>query len=171
MALYYWRKVASTNMNFNKAIVLGNLTRDPESRTLPSGLSVANFSIATNRVYTDKAGAKQQTVEFHNIVAFGKLADICSRYLNKGKMVLVEGRLQTRSWQGQDGVKRYRTEIVMENMQLGPKGAQGGSAESPDTSEPPAPAVATEEIPIIDADEGLNFGDEKESTDVKDIPF
>ena len=158
-------------MNFNKAIVLGNLTRDPESRTLPSGQSVVNFSVATNRIYTDKAGAKQQAVEFHNIVAFGKLADICSRFLNKGKMVLVEGRLQTRSWQGQDGVKRYRTEIVMENMQLGPKGVQGGGTAAPDASESPAPVNVAEEIPIIDADEGLNFNDEKESTDVKDIPF
>lgn len=159
-------------MNFNKAIVLGNLTRDPELRTLPSGQSVVNFSIATNRVYTDKNGAKQQAVEFHNIVAFGKLADICSRYLNKGKMVLVEGRLQTRSWQGQDGVKRYRTEIVMENMQLGPKGVSGsGSALPPESADSPAPAAATEEIPIIDADEDLSFGEEKETTDIKDIPF
>jgi len=158
-------------MNFNKAIVLGNLTRDPELRTLPSGQSVVNFSVATNRVYTDKNGAKQQAVEFHNIVAFGKLADICSRFLNKGKMVLVEGRLQTRSWLGQDGVKRYRTEIVMENMQLGPKGASG-APEAQDMGSAPAPAMVTEEIPVIDADEGMNFSDEtKEETNIKDIPF
>ncbi|MBU1102120.1 single-stranded DNA-binding protein [Patescibacteria group bacterium] len=158
-------------MNFNKAIILGNLTRDPELRTLPSGQSVVNFGIATNRFYTDKNGGKQQSVEFHNIVAFGKLADICSRYLSKGKMVLVEGRLQTRSWQGQDGLKRYRTEIIMENMQLGPRGAAGEGG--PSAPEPVAqPAAAGEEIPIINADEGMNFEEEKEEkTDVKDIPF
>jgi len=82
-------------MNFNKVIVLGYLTRDPESRMLPSGAPVCNFSIATNRVYSDKSGAKQQQTEFHNIVAFGKLADICGRYLAKGKIVLVEGKLDS----------------------------------------------------------------------------
>lgn len=154
-------------MNFNKAIILGNLTRDPETRTLPSGQPVTNFSIATNRVYTDKSGAKQQSVEFHNIVAFGKLADICNRFLNKGKMVLVEGRIQTRSWQAQDGSKRYRTEIIMENMQLGPRGVASGPAGSTgQTTEQPA---AVEEIPVIDADEGVDFGEQK--TELKDIPF
>jgi single-strand DNA-binding protein len=154
-------------MNFNKAIILGNLTKDPELRTLPSGQSVTNFGVATNRFFTDKSGNKQQSVEFHNIVAFGKLADICSRYLNKGKLVLVEGHLQTRSWQGQDGVKRYRTEIVMENMQLGPRGAAGQEGTTP------APAApAEEEIPVIEADEAMNFEEEgKEKVNVSDIPF
>lgn len=154
-------------MNFNKAIILGNLTRDPELRSLPSGQQVANFGVATNRFYTDKSGAKQQMVEFHNVVAFGKLADICSRYLNKGKIVLVEGRLQTRSWQGQDGIKKYRTEIIMENMQLGPRGGaqDGGSPSAPKAS------PTEEEIPVIDADDSLNFSDEKEGVNVNDIPF
>jgi len=151
-------------MNFNKAIILGNLTRDPDSRTLPSGQPVVNFSIATNRVYTDQGGNKQQTVEFHNVVVFGKLADICSRYLNKGKMVLIEGRIQTRSWQGQDGVKRYRTEIVAENIQLGPR---GGEATSP--SAPTQPAQ--EEIPIIETEELPSTDSEEEGVSVKDIPF
>ena len=152
-------------MNFNKVIILGNLTRDPELKTLPSGQPVVNFSVATNRVYTDKSGQKQQTAEFHNVVAFGKLAEICSRYLNKGKMVLVEGRIQTRSWQAQDGSKRYRTEIIMENMQLGPRGAGAETG-------PSAPASANEEIPVIDADEPMNFSDEEqEGVNVKDIPF
>lgn len=153
------------NMNFNRIIILGNLTRDPESRILPSGQPVVNFSVATNRIYTDKNGAKQQTAEFHNVVAFGKLADICSRYLNKGKMVLIEGRIQTRSWQGQDGVKHYRTEIIAENMQLGPRNA--GPNEP--SSQPVAPLE--EEIPVIEADEGLNFEEEKEGVNVKEIPF
>jgi single-strand DNA-binding protein len=153
-------------MNFNKAIILGNLTRDPETRTLPSGQPVVNFSIATNRIYTDKSGAKQQTAEFHNIVAFGKLAEICGRYLNKGKMVLVEGRIQTRSWQAQDGSKKYRTEIIMENMQMGPKTGSGSS------DMPSAPTATNEEIPVIDADETMNIGDdEQEGVNVKDIPF
>ena len=159
-------------MNFNRAIVLGNLTRDPESRTLPSGLTVTKFSIATNRVFTDKSGTKQQAVEFHNVVAFGKLAEICSRYLSKGKMVLIEGRIQTGSWQGQDGVKRYRTEIIAENMQLGPRGA-GESGAAPSPASQPGGAIA-EEIPIIETDENLNFGEENEGAEgvnVKEIPF
>ncbi|HCX27985.1 MAG TPA: single-stranded DNA-binding protein [Candidatus Portnoybacteria bacterium] len=157
-------------MNFNKAIVLGNLTRDPETRTLPSGQPVCNFSVATNRIYTDKSGQKQQTAEFHNVVAFGKLADICSRYLNKGKIVLVEGRIQTRSWQAQDGSKRYRTEIVMENMQLGPRGSGGSGTSDNAPSASPQQNTASEEIPIIDADE--DFSDEKNGkVNVNDIPF
>ncbi|MDD2753763.1 MAG: single-stranded DNA-binding protein [Candidatus Portnoybacteria bacterium] len=159
-------------MNFNKAIIVGNVTRDIELKTLPSGASVANFSVATNRVYTDKSGAKQQSAEFHNIVAFGKLADICSRYLNKGKMVLVEGRIQTRSWQAQDGSKRYRTEIVMENMQLGPRGGASGDNIGSGSASKAAPS-ADEQIPVIDADESMSFGNEEEDggVNVKDIPF
>jgi single-strand DNA-binding protein len=161
-------------MNFNKVIILGNLTRDPEAKALPSGQNVVNFSVATNRVYTDKSGQKQQTAEFHNVVAFGKLADICSRFLNKGKMVLVEGRLQTRSWQAQDGSKRYRTEIVMENMQLGPKGGASGDTMSGNTGANRGAAMpAEEEIPVIDADESMSFGNDEEGSgvNVKDIPF
>jgi len=162
-------------MNFNKVIILGNLTRDPEVKALPSGQNVVNFSVATNRVYTDKSGQKQQTAEFHNVVAFGKLADICSRFLNKGKMVLVEGRLQTRSWQAQDGSKRYRTEIVMENMQLGPRGVAGDNmgGNAGVNRGPVASASAEEEIPVIDADESMSFGNDEESSgvNVKDIPF
>ncbi len=170
LSVYPYKSVIRREiMNFNKAIILGNLTRDPELRTLPSGQSVVNFSVATNRFFKDKEGNKQQAVEYHNVVAFGNLADICSRYLNKGKLVLVEGRIQTRSWQGQDGVKRYRSEIIMENMQLGPRGAAG---EGPTAPEPAVQPAGGEEIPVIDADEGMNFEEEKEEkTDVKDIPF
>ncbi|MBU3901599.1 single-stranded DNA-binding protein [Patescibacteria group bacterium] len=159
-------------MNFNKAIILGNVTKDIELKTLPSGQPVANFGVATNRFYTDKSGTKQQNAEFHNVVAFGKLAEICSRYLNKGKLVLVEGRLQTRSWQAQDGSKRYRTEIIMENMQLGPRGGGGAdSGSAPSPASPPAPAE--EQIPVIDADETMNFGSDEDQSgvNVKDIPF
>ena len=92
-------------MNLNKAMIIGNLTRDPEVKTTPSGQNVATFSVATNRVWTNAQGQKQEAVEYHNIVAWGKLAEICGQYLNKGKKVYVEGRIQTRDWQGQDGVK------------------------------------------------------------------
>ncbi len=160
-------------MNFNKVIILGNVTKDIELKTLPSGQQVSNFGVATNRFYTDKSGAKQQSAEFHNVVAFGKLADICSRYLGKGKLVLVEGRIQTRSWQAQDGSKRYRTEIIMENMQLGPRNIAGDNMGASANANRGPVAVAEEEIPVIDADESMSFGNEEESSgvNVKDIPF
>src|SRR3989344_9051647 len=129
-------------MNLNKAFVLGNVTRDPEVRSMPSGQQVASFGIATNRFYTDNAGQKKQDAEFHNIVAFGKLADVASRYLNKGALVLIEGRIKTRNWQNSQGVKQYRTEIIADALQLGPKGAAGGQyksnfSQSPNTQNPP----------------------------------
>ncbi len=103
-------------MNLNKAMVIGNLTRDPETRTTPNGQTVANFSVATSHFWKDQQGQRQEKTEYHNIVAWGKLAEICQQYLGKGRKVFVEGRLQTRDWEGQDGVKRYRTEIIAENM-------------------------------------------------------
>ena len=154
-------------MNFNKAIILGNLTRDPEIKTLPSGQSVTSFGIATNRVWNNKDGEKQEAAEFHNIVTYGKLADICSKYLSKGQLVLVEGRIQTRSWQDQSGVKKYWTEIVAENMQMGPRNDRGQkqNQEVPMQDRDPDPK-GVEGIPIIDADEP-----EEEIIDVKNIPF
>lgn len=148
-------------MNFNKAILVGRLTKDPESRALPSGQNVVSFGLATNRVWKNQAGEKQEMVEFHNTVAFGKLADICSRYLKRGQLILVEGRIQTRSWQGQDNIKKYRTEIVIENMQMGPKA--GGAAMSTQTSEKPQ-----EDIPIVEEDD---VPQAEEEINVKDIPF
>lgn len=115
-------------MNLNKVFLIGNLTRDPEMRTLPSGQSVATFGIATNRVWNDKSGVRQTAVEFHNIVVFGRLAEIAKQYLTKGKMIFIEGRMQTRSWEAQDGTKRNRTEIVVEQMQMGPRTQSGGQA-------------------------------------------
>lgn len=124
-------------MNFNKAIVIGNLTRDPEARVVPeSGNNISNFSVATNRYWTDQQGQKQEQTEFHNIVAFGRLAEICNQYLTKGQLICIEGRLQTRSWIGQqDGVKRYRTEIVANNMQMGPR-PQGTGYTAPQGAAP-----------------------------------
>ncbi|MFH1291683.1 MAG: single-stranded DNA-binding protein [bacterium] len=103
-------------MNLNKAMIIGNLTREPEIRTIPNGTTVASFSVATNLVWTDQTGQKQEKVEYHNVVAWRRLGEICGQYLHKGSKVYIEGRLQTRDWTGQDGVKRYRTEIVAENM-------------------------------------------------------
>lgn len=113
-------------MNLNKAMIIGRLTKDPEGRTTTSGRSVTSFSVATNRVWSDASGAKQEATEYHNVVLWGRLAEIAAQYLVKGQEVYVEGRLQTRSWEGQDGVKRYTTEIVGDNMQMGSK-AKGGN--------------------------------------------
>ena len=157
-------------MNLNKIFVLGNLTRDPESRALPSGQTVANFAVATNRIWNDKSGQKQQDTQFHNIVVFGKMADTCVKYLNKGKMVLVEGRIQTRSWDAADGTKKYRTEIVAEGIQLGPRPA-GQDSPTDRPRESKTSLTSTQEkvnkkeddIPIIEQD--------TEEIDVSDIPF
>jgi len=108
-------------MYLNKAIIIGNLTRDPERRSLPSGASVTSFSIATSRVWKDKNGAKQEDTQYHNVVTFGPQADIVAQYLRKGSSALVEGRMQTRSWDAADGTKKYRTEIVAERVQFGPR--------------------------------------------------
>jgi single-strand DNA-binding protein len=116
-------------MDLNKVMIIGNVTADPQSRTTPQGQNVCSFSVATNLIWTDQSGQKQQRPEFHNIVAWRKLADICAQYLNKGKKVYIEGRLQTRNWEGQDGVKRYRTEIVADNMIM-LSGGRGGSEQS-----------------------------------------
>ncbi|MFA4936837.1 MAG: single-stranded DNA-binding protein [Patescibacteria group bacterium] len=103
-------------MNLNKAMIIGNITRDPESRTTPNGTTVTSFSVATNLRWTDKSGQKQDKAEFHNIVAWRKLGEICAQYLKKGSKIYIEGRIQTRSWQDQQGQKHWRTEIVAENM-------------------------------------------------------
>ena len=108
-------------MYLNKVMLIGNLTRDPEVRALPSGIQVASFGLATNRVYKDKNGQKQEAAEFHNIVVFGRQAENVAQYIHKGDALYVEGRLQTRSWE-QEGQKKYRTEIVAERVQFGSKG-------------------------------------------------
>jgi len=117
-------------MYLNKAMIYGNLTRDPELKALPSGQSVCSLSIATNRNYSDRDGKRQEQVEYHNIVVFGKQAENVGRYLSKGSSAYVEGRLQTRNWD-KDGVKMYRTEIVAEIVQFGPsKNKTDNSTES-----------------------------------------
>jgi len=121
-------------MFINSTTIYGNLTRDPELKALPSGMSVASMSIATNRRWKDKDDKEQEEAEFHNIVVFGKVAENCAKYLKKGDSALVQGRLQTRSWD-KDGVKQYRTEIVAEQVQFGPKrgAAAGPSADQDET--------------------------------------
>ncbi len=113
-------------MSLNRAQIIGNVTRDPELRQIPGGQTVASFSVATNFVWTDQSGQKQERAEFHNIVAWRKLAEIVGQFVKKGSKVYVEGRIQTRDWEGEDGVKRYRTEIVAENViMLDRKGSSG----------------------------------------------
>ncbi len=112
-------------MYINKVILFGNLTRDPEIRALPSGMNVCNFSIATNRVYKDRDGKKQEQTDFHNVVVFGRQADTVNQYLKKGSSAYIEGRMQTRSWE-QDGQKKYRTEVIADSVQFGPRSSGGG---------------------------------------------
>ncbi len=153
-------------MNFNKVIVLGRLTRDPENKALPSGQSLTSFGLATNRYFNDKSGQRQEQTDFHNIVIFGKLAETAFQYLKKGSLVLIEGRIQTRSWQDQSGEKRYRTEIVAERMQLGPKSAgntpSGNAPSSQGNQRPQKEDQSKENIPIIEEDDEI---------DVNNIPF
>jgi len=129
-------------MYLNKVIIYGNLTKDPELKTLPNGTSVCNFSIATNRYYKDKDGKPQDQVEYHNIVIFGRQAETVSQYMRKGSPLYVEGRLQTRSWESKDGSKRYITEIMAESTQFGPRTQRssneydgGSQVESPTVTE------------------------------------
>ena len=139
-------------MDLNRATILGRLTRDPEVRTTPNGKSVATLSIATNRVWVNSnTGAKEEKAEFHNCVLWGKLAEIAGQYLSKGRRVYVEGRIETRDWTGNDGVKRYRTEVIADNMIMldGPRGETSGSTRS-DEVPPPLAEVVEEEIKVED---------------------
>ena len=113
-------------MYLNKAMIYGNLTRDPEMKALPSGMQVCSMSLATNRVYNDRDGKRQESTDFHNVTVFGKQAENCAKYLTKGASAYVEGSLRTNSWE-KDGVKHYRTEIVADRVQFGPKGGGSGA--------------------------------------------
>lgn len=113
-------------MYLNKAMIFGNLTRDPELKALPSGIQVCSFSLATNRVYKDRDGNRQESTDYHNVVVFGKQGENCAKYLSKGNGAYVEGRMQTRSWE-KDGQKQYRTEVIADRVQFGPKNSGGGA--------------------------------------------
>ncbi len=149
--------------SLNKAMLIGNLTRDPELRKTTSGQSVCSFSLATNRVYTDASGQKKDQPDYHNIVAWGKLGEICAQYLVKGKKVYVDGRMQTRDWEGQDGQKKYRTEIVAENMIMLDRGGSGMSGGANSGAVPMSVgAAAMADEPSANPDDEIKL---------EDIPF
>lgn len=135
-------------MDLNKVLIIGNLTRDPEVRTTPQGTNVATFSVATNLRWTNAAGERQEKTEFHNLVAWRKLADIAGQYLKRGSKVFVEGRLQTRSWDDAQGQKRFRTEIVADNLIMLDRSDRGGASSEPRTQNEPSESSPTEETPI-----------------------
>jgi single-strand DNA-binding protein len=147
-------------MYLNKAIIVGNLTRDPEKKALPSGMTVTSFSVATNRVWM-KDGVKQENTDYHNIVVFGRQAETSAQYLKKGQNVMIEGRIQTRSWEGQDGKKNYRTEIVADRVQFGPKSGGVGTA-------PATEGEAPQEAP---KDNGNQIDYPEDDINPEDIPF
>src|SRR3989344_1754818 len=138
-------------MNLNKVLIAGRLTSDPELRTTPSGSHVASFSVATNRNWTDKNGERKESTEFHNVVVWGRQADIVNQFLKKGALILVEGRLQTRTWEGRDGQTRRTTEIIGERIQLGPRTAAPGTRDE-EVGGAEASEAAKEEMPVIDLD-------------------
>lgn len=137
-------------MDLNRVSLLGRLTRDPEMRTTPSGRTVTSLTIATNRVWKDAAGAKQEKTEFSNCVLWGRIGEIAGQYLSKGRRVYLEGRLETRNWVGQDGVKKYRTEIIADNMIMldSPRGAS--AVDSGEVPPPLVEEVVEEEIKVED---------------------
>lgn len=159
-------------MNLNRAMIIGNLTRDPETRTTPNGQTVTSFGVATNFVWTDANGQKQRKTEYHNIVAWRKLAEICAQYLHRGSKVYVEGRLQTREWDSPEGNRRQRTEIIAENMiMLDAKGANAPSSNSitsqsvPEEKEP----TITREIPDAPSEKPKEA--DSQEIRIEDIPF
>jgi single-strand DNA-binding protein len=153
-------------MYINKAILIGNLTRDPEKRALPNGTVVTSFGLATNRIWKDRDGKKQESTDYHNIVVFGRPAETAAQYLKKGQGVYVEGRIQTRSWDDKDGSKKYRTEIIAESVQFGPK-AGGTGAYGSDSSSSDAPASISSEP----ADVGGQIDYPTDDINPEDIPF
>lgn len=162
-------------MNLNKVIIIGRLTRDPELRTTPQGQQVASFGVATNRVWTNQNGERQEKTEFHNVVVWRKLAEICGQYLSKGQLVMIEGRLETRSWEGQDGIKRSRTEIIAENMQMGPRAANAATELGQVSPKEEIPTVQMEEpVKSAEADKTKESNQEnknEEEIKVENIPF
>ncbi|MBI4158512.1 MAG: single-stranded DNA-binding protein [Candidatus Yanofskybacteria bacterium] len=166
-------------MNLNKVFLIGNLTQDPEMRSTQTGQTVTTLNMATNRAWTDKNGEKQTAAEFHRIVAWGRLGEIANQYLKKGGLVMIEGRIQTRSWTDQNNNKRYTTEIVAEGLQLGPRTISVGNTVSdikPSISSPrfnQKQESKDDDIPIIDANDPISSGIEEDEVKIKeeDLPF
>jgi len=157
-------------MSLNRVQLIGNLTRDPEMKQIPGGQVVTSFGVATNLTWTDKSGEKQNKVEFHNIVAWRKLAEICGQYLKKGSKVFVEGKLQTRDWEGEDGVKRYRTEIVADNMIMLDR--KGDSMERPAAGVTESVTATAAAVPVEAATEPVaQAAGAKEDVSIDDLPF
>ena len=153
-------------MYLNKAFVSGNLTRDPELKAIPSGIKVCSFSVATNRVWKDKKGAKQEAADYHNVVVFGRQAETVAQYMKKGSQVMIEGRMQTRSWDDSaTGIKKYRTEIVAASIQFGSKNTGEGSGSYTPKSAPAGKNTEKEEDEIG----SIEYPDEQISAE--DIPF
>lgn len=163
--------------DLNKAMIIGNLTRDPELRTTPNGQQVASFGVATNRQWKNQQGETQEQAEFHNVVVWGKLAEICNQYLAKGRRAYFEGRLQTQQWEAQDGTKRSRTEIVADDMiLLDSRGGAGGGGAAGGGAADQTPAQPTEaEAPQAEADQGGDKTDKSgksgDEASLDDIPF
>jgi len=155
-------------MYLNKVMLIGNLTRDPELKSIPSGMKVTNFSIATNRVWRDKEGAKKESTEFHNVVVFGRQAETVAQYMKKGSNIMVEGRLQTRSWEA-EGKKNYRTEIIADNIQFGSRGSGEGSSSygSSDNNSSKKNEEKEQNPPDLDT---IEYPDE-DDINPEDIPF
>lgn len=156
-------------MDLNKALIIGRLTRDPEMRTTPQGTNVCSFSVATNHIYKTPTGEKKEQVEYHNVVAWGRLAETTSQYLKKGSKVYIEGRIQTRSWEGTDKVKKNRTEIVLNNMiMLDSKGSFAGSGTPMGSEQTDQSSFmkSIEEVPTINQEQPID-----EEISVEDIPF
>ena len=154
-------------MYLNKVFLFGNLTRDPEQKSLPNGTAVTNFSLATNRIYKDANGAKQEQVEYHNIVVFGRQAETSAQYLKKGQGVMIEGRISTRSWDDKTtGEKKYRTEIIADAVQFGPKA--GGTPTGESFTGNPNPVTPSKSSSAADLDT-IDYGDT--TINIDDIPF
>jgi single-strand DNA-binding protein len=154
-------------MNVNKVILVGRLTRDPEVRTTTNGQTVASVGLATGRSWTDKSGQKQEKTEFHNVVFWGRTAEVVGQYLVKGQEIFVEGRLESRKYTGKDGVERKITDVIGENFQFGskPQGASRGSYSAPAQKAPESQAPKEDQIPTINLDE------EPGEVRIEDVPF
>jgi single-strand DNA-binding protein len=155
-------------MYINKAMLIGNLTRDPEKRALPNGTVVTSLSLATNRVWKDRDGAKQESTDYHNVVVFGRPAETAAQYLKKGQSVYVEGRIQTRSWDDKDGTKKYRTEIVADSVQFGAKTGGAGSYGDAGNSSPSSAPSSVQSEP---SDVGGQIDYPTDDINPEDIPF
>jgi len=159
--------------SLNKVMLIGNLTRDPEMRYTPQGTAVCTFGLATNRSWTTESGEKKEDAEFHNLVAWNKLAEICAQLLKKGRKVYVEGRLSTRSWQGQDGTQKQRTEVVINDMVILDKRMDEpvGDIDIPEQVAPPVEAQVTDEAPTEKKSAKKAKSAPKEKVAEEDIPF